>query len=871
MRRAAILILLALAPLGCGSGHTAAPTTVRHGLVSGTGAHWFRWTAPASGRVTIAPAEAGPAPAVRVYRGTQRREVIASSEGGAAARSAPASFRAQAGRTYELEVKAPSKTSSYRLLLVASSGAALQAPKARQKADDGPAVSCGSAPSGWSAGTVSVSCTASSPVGLLDSSDAHFTLTASLPDGSESADASTNARTVCDTDGACTVAGPVDGIALDRRAPTTACDPAPSDWQAANVTIHCVAEDGGSGLAQPSQASMTFTTSVPAGQAARVTLPATTVCDLAGNCSTVGPFGPVPVDRSVPTATCAHAPAGWVGHQVSVGCRVSDAGAGLANPSQSTVTLSTNVGGGGVSDNASTGSVRVCSVVQTCVTVGPLNGLSVDLAPPAVTCTPPAGWSRGPVAVRCTAHDDGAGLAHRADALFSLSAKAPKDETGKRKVCDAVGNCAVAGPVAVKIDDSAPEVACGRPPSTWSQTSVTIRCNAYDTESGLAHAADSAIDLVAKAPADGSTADAKTGTRRVCSKLGVCATAGPVTGIRIDTTSPRISCSALPKGTVTLNVHIDCTASDSGSGLRSAEDGSFVLATAVAAGAHDAHAQTGSRRVCSAAGRCVTAGPFAVDVDRSSRAGGAGPSVAVPKRATVLLGNSTPLGGSAQAYPSPEARDSLDEQLPVTCSPGPTSAPPPGWTSVSCSATDGADRQTVASFPVVVKVDRALASQGSAAAGRPWGAAGVGYAPHSAVTVTFDGAEVATGTASAHGVAAVAFTVPAKAARGTHEVAVSGRDASGDPMTSLAAVQTAATVSGTPPHPAADAVPPPDPGPAPRTAQPTHFALKGTPAAKPSAGAARSWWWVLAALALLALAGAALAVRSRRRRPSASA
>src|SRR5581483_1564171 len=466
----------------------------------------------------------------------------------------------------------------------------------------------------------------------------------------------------------------------------------------ADVTIHCVAEDGGSGLAQPSQSSLTFTASVPAGQAGRVTLPAEKVCDAAGNCSTVGPFGPIEIDKSTPVATCGPRPSGWVGRQATILCHVTDAGSGLADPTQSTVKLTTTVGNGAVSDAASTGSARVCSVVQTCVTVGPVKGLEVDLAPPTVSCVPPSGWSRGPVSVPCVARDDGAGLARGTGATFSLVGRAPKNTTGTRKVCDAVGNCAVAGPVAVQIDAKPPSVACSKPPAGWANTSVTVRCSAYDTASGLAHASDGSFSLVARAPVDGSTADARTGTRQVCSKVGVCATAGPITGIHIDTTKPHIACAPAPTGKVDLNVRVACTASDTGSGLRNAADSSFALATAVAAGRADSRAQTSSRAVCSKAGTCVTAGPFTVDVDRAAPAAGNAPVIVVPKRATVLVASSGPLAGGASSYPSPTAHDDLGESLPVACNPGPSTGLAPGWTPVSCSATDGADRQTVSSF-----------------------------------------------------------------------------------------------------------------------------------------------------------------------------
>lgn len=850
---------------------------VRHGIVAarpGAGTEWFRWVARRSGRATLAQAIAGPAPSVRVYSGgSGRLRAVASSSAGS--HGVAASFRALAGHAYYLEVSPAADSRPVRLVLVPTAPRALLAPRrARSAVDSGPTISCGQAPSGWQSGPVDIACTASSPVGLLDAANAKFALVASVPDGADSADASTGTQTVCDKDGACAVAGPVAGIEIDRRPPTVACDPTPTQWSATDVSIHCAAVDTGSGLADPSQVSETFSTTVPAGQEQSVTLPAVKLCDAVGNCATAGPFGPIRVDRSMPVAHCAAPPAGWSGRQVRIPCTVSDAGSGLADPAQSTVELTTAVAAGSYDASASTNSVRVCSVVQTCVTVGPLHGVAVDLAPPDVSCSLPQTWSRSPALVRCSAADDGAGLEKPSDRSFELRAVAAKGtqtanaSTDSRRVCDAVGNCAEAGPVAgVRIDEAPPAIACGRPPATWSSATVLVHCTAADPASGLARPADAAFSLRAVAPGDGSTTRAATGSRRVCSRLGVCALAGPIVGIRIDTTRPHVSCATPPQGRVTLNVQVACHATDAGSGLADAADAFFVLATHVPAGASDRSAPTDTRRICSVAGECVAVGPFAADVDRRSRPSGDPPAIAVPRRATVVLGSSS--AAVAAAYPLPSARDSLGQHLPVVCSPGPAAPLAPGWRTVTCAATDGADRQTVSSFPVSVKVDPELASDGTARAGTVWRAAGIGYAPRSTVTVAFDGTPLGHGVAGTRGIVDAAFTVPASTHSGVHEVAVSGTDPSGAPLASVAAVRVGGTSSGGPPHPAADAVLPPDSGRTPTVRAAAHFTLSSPHAhTGPSVTGVLGSWWLLIALALAALALAGLAVNRRRRRPA---
>lgn len=96
----------------------------------------------------------------------------------------------------------------------------------------------------------------------------------------------------------------------DVDAPVIACDAPPSGWQTANVAIACTASDAGSGLADArADASFTLSTDVSDGSENPSALTGTRqVCDLAGNCATAGPLGPVAVDRAAPEITLTVAP-----------------------------------------------------------------------------------------------------------------------------------------------------------------------------------------------------------------------------------------------------------------------------------------------------------------------------------------------------------------------------------------------------------------------------------------------------------------------------------------------------------------------------------------------------------------------------------
>lgn len=72
-----------------------------------------------------------------------------------------------------------------------------------------PTISCSPPPSRWYASDVSVPCTASDDgSGLANSGDASFTLSTSVPAGTETASAATDTHTVCDNSGNCSSVGP---------------------------------------------------------------------------------------------------------------------------------------------------------------------------------------------------------------------------------------------------------------------------------------------------------------------------------------------------------------------------------------------------------------------------------------------------------------------------------------------------------------------------------------------------------------------------------------------------------------------------------------------------------------------------------------
>lgn len=256
-----------------------------------------------------------------------------------------------------------------------------------------PSVSCDSAPSGWSASNVLIACTASDSISdLADAGDASFNLSTNVADGSETDDASTNSRSVSDNADNSANAGPVNGIRVDRKAPTYACASAPTGWSDADISISCTAADGGSGLNPASDASFSLTTSVAANtETSSASTGSKVLSDEVGNSETVPAFTGLKVDKKAPAISCGSADGQWHSDNVSIACTASDGGSGVAPAGDESFSLSTDVPAGSESNNAATGTKSVADAVGNSATAGPVAGNKVDRKAPVVAPTCPAG------------------------------------------------------------------------------------------------------------------------------------------------------------------------------------------------------------------------------------------------------------------------------------------------------------------------------------------------------------------------------------------------------------------------------------------------------------------------------------------------
>jgi hypothetical protein len=125
-------------------------------------------------------------------------------------------------------------------------------------------------------------------------------------------------------------------------------------------------------------------------------------------------------DVTPPSITCGASDGKWHAGNVSIQCTASDSASGLADPSQASFTLTTNVPAGQETANAQTNSVQVCDTVGNCATAGPVSGIMVDRKPPQVTIQTPRQGGRysflatlffGPVRVSYSCTDGGSGIA----------------------------------------------------------------------------------------------------------------------------------------------------------------------------------------------------------------------------------------------------------------------------------------------------------------------------------------------------------------------------------------------------------------------------------------------------------------------------
>jgi hypothetical protein len=749
---------------------------------------WYSWSAPkgAGGSLELTLTDVVPRGALQlqVFSGSPLRAVGPAG--------ADADVKVAGGRSYAIRV---SGASAYFELGVRSRGVA---------ASGGPQIICSPAPRTWFDHNVAVPCVVHDPVRLSGRAKTKFRLRTAVAKNTSNAYAKTGTARICDRDGGCAVAGPVAGIKVDRAPPVISCSSPPTGVFDAPVPLACTAYDppGGSGLRDPADHSFMAiaTTPIKARGLRTVYFKHAPVCDRAGNCTRLPALKPVKIERTPPTVHCAAAPRAWVSHNVRLQCTAKDSGSGLDAPGDARFTLATSVVAGVSDAHAYTAARAVCNQAGDCVKVGPYGPIRVARELPTVTCKVPTGWHRGTRAeISCDAKSHGPRLKSAKDASFSLSVSIRRrheaiKRSGTRRVCDAAGNCATAGPFTVELDDSAPTIHCQGTPHAWFTHSVTDACTVADYGSGVAPA-HQLIKLTASLAAGKVSSSVQFSRQRVCDKVGNCARTPRLKPARIDRRNPRVTCASPGSGVHTENVTISCQATTGGRGpgLANGSDAWFTLGTDVAAGRSDKTATTNTHEVCDQAGNCTEVGPIGpISVDLAGSNGGL---KAVPTVERVLVAQQRPTTSTGDAIVAPYVDPGM---LPGTgptgvCSPAPGTPLRLGETTVVCGITTTHGLRT-RPIQITVALASNLEPHGPARAGQGWRAVGRGFGGHSTVIITLDGVAIATARAAKNGTVTAWFVMPPGLAAGPHHLAVTGRDGQGRPLI----VATPLTVSTAP-------------------------------------------------------------------------
>jgi hypothetical protein len=330
----------------------------------------------------------------------------------------------------------------------------------------------------------------------------------------------------------------------------------------------------------------------------------------------------VKIDRTAPSfSNCGPADTDWQNTNAQFDCTADDAGgSGLANQSDASFTLSTSVQDGEEDGNASTDSKQVCDAVGNCATAV-VTGNKVDRKAPSYDCDDADGlWHADNVSVACTSADGGSGPATGSFTLLTDVADGEETahaSTGTYDLCDAVGNCAEAGPVTDNmIDRKKPTLSGSRAPAAnafgWNNSPVTATATYSDDGSGIDPAASVLADVTFS---DGGT---NLGTTfKAVDKVGNTATF-TVDGINIDKVAPTLSLlSASPgpnaNGWNNTDVTLTADAADDagGSGVNAAT--LTGPKTITAEGAH----QSASFTVEDKAGNSTTASLGDVSIDKT--------------------------------------------------------------------------------------------------------------------------------------------------------------------------------------------------------------------------------------------------------------
>ena len=206
--------------------------------------------------------------------------------------------------------------------------------------------------------------------------------------------------------------------------------------------------------------------------------------------------------------------------------------------------------------------------------------------PPTITgsASPAGGWQRTPVTVSLSANADptrttqsitysATGAQTTAETVVlgpatQVVVSADGATTLSYWATDNAGATSSTQSLTVQVDRTAPAVACATPSAAWSATDVTVACTAGDTLSGLVTPTQAQLSLTTSVPAGTETAAAASNSVTVCDVAGNCASAGPITGLKVDRLGPTITVTA-PTGSYTVGqvVKAAYACTDGGSGV----------------------------------------------------------------------------------------------------------------------------------------------------------------------------------------------------------------------------------------------------------------------------------------------------------------
>jgi hypothetical protein len=327
-----------------------------------------------------------------------------------------------------------------------------------------PTLQCAAPDALWHATDVSLACTASdSGSGLASTSDASFTLSTSVAPGSETANASTGSRQVCDAVNNCAPAGPISGIKIDKKPPTitasaiTTTDNQPytaNSWtnQSVQVSFSCI--DGGSGVN-----AGTITAPVTLSADGKDQLVSGSCGDGVGNTASTS-LTNIDIDKTPPaiayTGQTPQANAnGWNNTSVTLTWSCTDA---LSGPVAASVTATIAAQG---SNQSASGSCTDQAGNKASSTQG---GINIDETPPVLQASattadakPYTGgtWTNQNVTVSFSCTDDRSGVATVSSPVTFSTEGANQSASGT--CTDKAGNAAT--PVAfgsIDIDKTPP-------------------------------------------------------------------------------------------------------------------------------------------------------------------------------------------------------------------------------------------------------------------------------------------------------------------------------------------------------------------------------------------------------------------------------